>query len=93
MSRLLSLVAASAALLALSACNPCHDACAHEASCNAKLGLSINTDVDTCTSKCEQNTTCLNKDEVESCLSDMKCETALSYLGEVLSCGNLCKTR
>ena len=92
-ARLAFAIAACATLLALSASNPCHDRCAHAASCNSKLGISNVTDVDTCTRNCEQDTACVNKDEVSGCLADMKCESSLSYLSEALSCASLCKTQ
>ena len=91
-ARLLSLSCAFAAALGLSACpSPCHNACAHEAACNSKLGRSSSTDVDSCAKYCEQDTTCVNRDEVENCLADMKCENTFSYGLETLACASLCK--
>ena len=91
-ARLLCL-AACAALLSLAACNPCHDSCARQASCEEKLDHSSVTNVDKCTRECEQSTTCVNRDEVNSCLADVNCVNSASYIGEMFACASLCKTQ
>jgi hypothetical protein len=90
-ARLFATLCAASALF-LSGCSDlCHDACAREVACNDKLGIN-GSGIDTCTTNCQKDTNCKNKQANLSCRAAILCENTGTYILEELTCGSKCST-
>ena len=90
-ARLLAACCAAAALFLTGCADPCHDACAREVACRDKLGIS-GEGVDTCTTNCQNDTSCKNRNANTACRAVLLCEDSGNYYLEELACLGKCST-
>jgi hypothetical protein len=90
-ARLLAACCAAAAVFLTGCTDLCHDACAREVACNDKLGIN-GPGLDTCTTTCQKDTNCKNKQANLSCRAALTCENSTTYFLDELACAGKCST-